>query len=305
MPNDTISSLIERLPSPTSLEIRRQLDRAAHHGLSVLLHGETGTGKDVWAAYLQSLTDKGAFVSLHCADFPDSLLESQWFGYKKGAFTGATADHPGLWSSAQNGTLYLNRIDLLKPEIQSKLLRVIERRRYFPLGSNEEVGFTTRFIFSADDDLLHQVEAGLFRADLYYRISAFSIRIPPLRERKEDIQPLFQHFATRTGLKTALSGRGVETLLHHPWPGNIREMENLVTRCAVSEEKLDDLTLLRQLGQSAFLTTVKAQEPTLMEMEKRYIHHLLNRYHSKTKVAEILGVTRKTLYNKLHLYGKD
>lgn len=305
MPNDTIFSLIELLASPASREIRQQLERAARHNLPVLLHGETGTGKDVWASYIHALKGGLQFVSLHCSDFPDTLLESQWFGYKKGAFTGAASDHPGLWARAEGGTLYLNRIDLLKPEIQSKLLRVIERRRYFPLGSNEEMAFNTHFIFSTDEGLQNQVESGLFRPDLYYRISTFSLRIAPLRERKEDILPLFNHFISEKNVTAALSSKGTDALLQHPWPGNIREMENLVTRCAVSGIEINDQNLITHLEKTPFFTMIKAQEPPLAEVEDRYIRHLLERYQNKTQVARILGITRKTLYNKLNQHGKS
>lgn len=305
MPNDTIFSLIELFGSPCTSEIRLQLDQAAANHLPVLLYGETGVGKDVWAAYLHARKGTGPFVSLHCADIPEQLLESQWFGYTKGAFTGASTDHPGLWQNAQNGLLYLNRIDLLKPDIQSKLLRVIERKRYFPLGSTQERSIAAQFVFSTAEDIHNQVATGQFRADLYYRISAFAIRIPPLRERKEDIVPLLKHFAARQNAPIALQAKAWETLCNHPWPGNIRELENFVNRCVISAGCLNDHSVHAHLEQGSFLNMTKAREPNLQEMEHLYINHLLQRYKNKTHVAHILGISRKTLYNKLRTYGKD
>jgi len=305
MPNDTISSLIDLLRSTCAREIRLQLDQAAANDLPVLLYGETGTGKDVWASYLHSKKKEGPFISIHCADIPDTLIESQWFGYKKGAFTGATTDHSGLWLNAKNGVLYLNRIDLLKTDIQSKLLRVIERKRFFPLNSNEEISIDAQFVFSTDENILEQVEAGQFRTDLYYRISAFSIRIPPLRERKDDILPLLTHFASHSGVSVSLTSKTIDTLLCHPWIGNIRELENLVHRCILSEGQLSDHVILSMLRQTSFITMIKSQELSLSELETRYIKHLLQRHKNKAQVARILGITRKTLYNKLKEYGKD
>ncbi len=305
MPNDTISSLIDLLRSPGTQDIRLQLDRAAASRMPVLLYGETGSGKDVWAAYLHARTESGPFVSVHCADVPDSLIESHWFGYKKGAFTSAAADQPGLWQRAQNGVLYLNRIDLLKPESQSKLLRVIERKRFFPLGASEETSINTQFVFSTDESILEQIEDGRFRTDLYYRISAFSIRIPPLRERREDIIPLLNYFATRADVPVSLKQKTIETLYRHPWTGNIRELENLITRCAISDGGLHDQSILARLGQGSFISTIKSQELSLSELEFRYISHLLQRHKNKAQVARILGVSRKTLYNKLKSHGQD
>lgn len=296
--------MIDLLRSPASQEIRRQLDRAAENMLPVLLYGETGTGKDVWAAYLHERKKTGSFVNLHCADIPESLLESQWFGYQKGAFTGANRDHPGLWQKARHGTLYLNRIDLLRTETQSKLLRVIERKRYYPLGSNEELSIDTHFVFSSAEDIVDQVESGRFRADLYYRISTFLVRIPPLRERQEDIEPLIHFFAAKAGVSVSLSPKALATLNAHPWYGNIRELQNIVTRSLIDDGDFGERKFLNNLEHSSFMTAIKPQEPTLREMEIHYIEHLLQRYKSKTRVAEILGITRKTLYNKLKQHGK-
>lgn len=305
MENEPISTLIERLDSPLSREIRGQVMRAAENSLPVLFYGETGVGKDVWVNYLHSLKGDVPFVNLHCADLPESLLESHWFGYKKGAFTGAVSDHPGLWNRADRGVLYLNRIDLLKKDLQSKLLRVIERKRFFPLGSTEEISLDAQFIFSANDDIVQQVEKGIFRADLYYRISSLSVRIPPLRERKQEILPLLKFFAFKSGTEISLSQKSLDRIQHHPWFGNIRELENFVSRCAISDERITDQEVSKHLDNGSFFSAASSRELSLEELEKEYIRTLLSRYKNKAQVARILGVTRKTLYNKLKTYGKD
>ncbi len=305
MQNVTIFTLIDLLESPLSREIRVQVMRAAENNLPVLFFGETGVGKDIWATFLHALKGNVPFVNLHCADLPDTLLESQWFGYKKGSFTGAVSDHSGIWLNANNGVLYLNRIDLLKNDLQSKLLRVIERKRFFPLGSSDEVSLNAQFVFSTNDDIVQQVEKGLFRSDLYYRISSFSIRIPPLRERKDEILPLLRFFAKKANVEISLSQKSFDIFYHHPWFGNIRELENFVSRCVISEGAINDFGVSKYLDDSSFFSSSISQEMSLDELEKKYIHHLLTRYKNKALVSRILGVTRKTLYNKLKHYGKD
>ncbi len=205
MPSATISSLIDNLQDPLSLEIRAQIARIADLDTPVLICGETGSGKDVWVDYLQAISRYPRLLNLHCGDVPETLLESEWFGYTKGAFTGADRDYEGKWQSADNGIIFLNQVDLLSLNLQAKLLRIIERKKYYPLGSNREVTIQARFVFSADSGIEERVARGEFRSDLYYRIAVYKIFIPPLRERPKDLRALLAFFAGREGVRLEMN----------------------------------------------------------------------------------------------------
>jgi len=300
MPNDTISTLLKNLRDPKSLEIRKQIEKIARLDTPVLICGETGTGKDFWAGYLHSLSGRARMLNLNCGDVPETLLESEWFGYRKGAFTDADRDYDGKWKSAGDGILFLNQIDLLSLNLQSKLLRIIERRKYFPLGSNEEMDVDARFVFSADGGIEEQVQNGKFRSDLYFRISTYKIFLPPLRERKKDLMSLADHFARALGIEMKIDDRGREMLLHYPWPGNIRELENFMAGVAISGHPLTDEDVDRLYSSSArILDYARSSEPTLEELENSYIGYLQKKYRNKSRVASILKISRKSLYNKL------
>lgn len=306
MPKDTIFTLIKNLKDPGSLEVERKIRGVADLHTNVLIYGETGVGKDVWIEYLYSISRFPGILNLYCGDVPENLLESEWFGYKKGAFTGADRDYDGKWRKAAGGILFLNQVDLLSLNMQSRLLRIIERKRYFPLGSNREVDIDVRFVFSADDDIEEKTRQGAFRQDLFYRISSFSVYVPPLRERKKDIVPLLHYFAAKAGLKVKLGARAVNTLLAYPWRGNIREVENFVDNVAIMKNELTDQELALLIKDSGhFFETVNKSEMSLQELEKEYVHFLMQKYKSKVKVAEILKISRKSLYNKLKRYGQD
>lgn len=305
MPSDTTFTLVKNLKDEKSLAIRDTLHKIADLKTSILIYGETGVGKDFWADYLFRIGSCERMVNLNCGDVPENLLESEWFGFKKGAFTGADKDYDGKWKQAQGGILFLNRIDLLGLNIQSKLLRIIERKKYYPLGSNSEVDIDARFVFSADFDIERKVREGKFREDLYYRISAYSIYVPPLRERKKDILPLFMYFAGQKGLQVNLSADAQKTLTDFPWSGNIRELENVVTSFSIGVSEVTDehIYSLRKTSQD-FFAAVKEKEMSMAEMERQYIEYLLKKYKNKSRVAKILGFSRKSLYNKLELYNK-
>ncbi len=303
-------NLIKLLKDKKSREIQQTLLQVADLNTNLLIYGETGVGKDFWAKYLYRLGEDKykTFVNLHCGDVPENLLESEWFGYKRGAFTGADRDNDGKWKQAEKGLLFLNRIDLLALNLQSKLLRIIERKKYFPLGSNREIDIDARFVFSADHDIEQRVRDGRFRDDLYYRISAYRIFVPPLRERKKDILPLFAHFARQKGLQMQL-GKGARKLLSdYHWRGNIRELENVVLGLSIGKQSeiITDEDIYPLLKTSAdFLETVKHREMTLAQLEEEYILYLLEKHKNKAKVAKILDIARKSLYNKLDRFEKD
>ncbi len=306
MQNDTIFPSVERLTAPGSLEVRRRLDRVAMLETPVLLLGETGSGKDVWAEYLHAMSNRSPLLNLHCGDVPETLLESEWFGYRRGAFTGAERDFPGKWASAENGTLFLNRVDLLDLNLQAKLLRIIERRRYFPLGDVTERLVRARFVFSAGQDLEARVRDGRFRADLFYRISTLVVTIPPLRERPDDVRSLLNHFSVESGVPLRLSGSGWRRLCEYPWPGNIRELQNMVASARIVGGAVSDDTveaLVKDAG--TILEIALAREWSMDRMEEEYIRFLVRKYPRRTTVARILGISRKSLYNRLKRYESN
>lgn len=305
MPNDTIFTWIAALKDPKSSAVRDRVAKVADLPTNLLIYGETGVGKDTWVEYLRRTAGVEKILNLHCDDVPENLLESEWFGHKKGAFTGADHDYEGKWKQAEDGILFLNGIDLLSLNLQSKLLRIIENKKYFPLGSNREVPIHARFIFSTGSDILQRVRDGRFRDDLYYRISTYSIEVPPLRDRKQDILPLFHYFAERNGLKVNLGAEALKWLTNYFWRGNIRELENIVTSLAVTNREItdEDIFNLPQTSED-FLESVKTREMTMAELEKEYIYFLLRKYKNKSQVARILGIARKSLYNKLESFER-
>ncbi|MBU4404211.1 MAG: sigma 54-interacting transcriptional regulator [Candidatus Aminicenantes bacterium] len=300
MPNATIFPQISNLPDPKSLAVKAAVEKVAGLDTPVLLWGETGSGKDFWAAVLAGSSPFQPLLNLGCGDVPETLLESEWFGYQKGAFSGADRDFLGKWRQAGNGTIFLNQIDLLSLHMQAKLLRVIERKKIFPLGCNQEADIAARFLFSADSTIEEKVRRGEFRADLYYRISTVSIFIPPLRERKKDILPLLNYFCAEKGVKIQLSEEARQKLLQYPWPGNIRELKNFVSGLAVRGCILDEKGVWTLLDRPRpILDLIQSGERSLAEVEAEYTAYLLRKYKNKSKVARILNISRKSLYNKL------
>jgi len=300
MPSATIFPLISNLADPKSLAVKAAVEKVAALDTPVLFWGETGSGKDFWAAVLAASSPFQPLLNLGCGDVPETLLESEWFGYLKGAFSGADRDYAGKWRQAGNGTIFLNQIDLLSLSMQAKLLRVIERKKVFPLGASVEADIGARFLFSADGAIEDKVRRGEFRADLFYRISTVSIFIPPLRERRNDILPLLRYFCARKGVDIDLGEAARRRLLQYPWPGNIRELENFVSGLAVRGCALDEKavwTLLERPG--PILAYLQAGERSLAEVEAEYIAYLLRKYRNKSQVARLLNISRKSLYNKL------
>jgi transcriptional regulator with PAS, ATPase and Fis domain len=303
MPNDTIFTLISNLADRQSLAISETVAKIAPLPTAVLFYGETGTGKDFWAKVMAGLSPFQPLLDLGCGDVPETLLESEWFGFDKGAFTGADRDFSGKWKTVENGTIFLNNIDLLSLNMQAKLLRVVERKKFYRLGASQETTIAARFIFSADGSINEKVQRGEFRSDLYFRIAAVSIFIPPLRERKDDIPPLLQYFCQRHHVAMQLAPEALQKLLDYPWPGNIRELENFifglsVRQCALHEKEVQALLDRPQ----NILRVIQSNERSLAEIEREYITYLVRKYKNKSQVARILNISRKSLYNKLKSY---
>ncbi len=301
MPKNISSDKLIPLISPQSEDIRRKVEKIAKLDTIVLFSGETGTGKDFWAEYLSVCGESSAFINLNCGDVTPSLLESEWFGYEKGAFTGADRSYEGRWASAGDGVLFINQIDLLDPAIQSRFLRVIERKKYYPVGGLKEVDVEARFVFSATDNIEALVEKGLFRRDLYYRISVYQIHIPPLRDRREEILPFVRHFAEDADIELSISDRCSELLQNYTWPGNIREIGNFVHGCGVMKSAVTDEDVMKFLtGKKGFVSTFYRKEPTMRELTEEYAEYMVGKYRNKSLAAEKMGVSRKTLYNILN-----
>jgi len=222
---------------PAILAVQNRCERVAGTGATVLLTGESGVGKDVFAKQIHQLSNRSSkpYVAINCAAIPDNLLESTLFGYEKGAFTGATKAQPGKFEQANGGTLFLDEIGEMPLELQAKLLRVLQDQVVERLGSMRSVNCDVRIVAATNQDLQQRVKDGKFREDLYFRLAVFPIRIPPLRERPLDILPLAQHFLARYGRTMGrqgltLSAHSNQALQNHPWPGNVRELENAMQR---------------------------------------------------------------------------
>jgi transcriptional regulator with GAF, ATPase, and Fis domain len=280
---------------------------------SVLVQGETGTGKEVIAHAIHDLSPRlrGPFVALNCAAIPAALLESELFGHEKGAFTGAIAQTIGRFQAAHGGTLFLDEIGDLPLELQPKLLRVLQEQQYERLGSTRTLRADVRVIAATNQDLFRMVENKTFRADLYYRLSVFPISLPPLRERKDDIPSLVEHFVQRFSRQMSKSidqvPDGVMGILKgHFWPGNIRELQNFIERAVIVTQgrvlspRITELKLLMQ-------TVVPAPAQTLSEAERAHILTILKETNwvvgGRDGAAARLGLPRTTLISRMQKLG--
>ena len=278
---------------------------------SVLLTGETGTGKEVFAQAIHHASPraKGAFVAVNCSSFSKELLESELFGHRAGSFTGATKDKKGLFEEADKGTLFLDEIGNLPPHLQSKLLTAIQGGRIFRVGSNTPVAVDIRLICATNRDLFGMVaRGGEFREDLLYRINTIHIDLPPLRQRREDILPLAEMFLKRYATKynkpiEGFDQAAVREMDEYPWAGNIRELQHTVEKAVIMSDgrRITPATLLLRPAPAAVQAPAFS---TLEEMERGMIGQAMARYAGNlTEVARQLGITRQTLYNKIKRYG--
>ncbi|MES1204925.1 MAG: sigma 54-interacting transcriptional regulator [Pseudomonadota bacterium] len=236
-------------PQSPLIDTKRTCARVAASDATVLLTGETGTGKEVFARFIHAQSPRAsrAFVPVNCGAIPETLLESELFGYVKGAFTGASSSRKGRVAMADGGTLFLDEIGELPLSLQVKLLRLLQERSYEPIGSSESVPASFRLIAATNRDLAEEVRAGRFRSDLYYRLHVCPVRLPSLRERRGDILPLFQYFWSRRGETRPVDAAVMQSLEAYAWAGNVRELENLVERVSVCAEgdtiRVSDLPL--------------------------------------------------------------
>lgn len=284
---------------------------------TVLLLGESGTGKEVVANAIHHNSSRAGqpFIKVSCAALPEALLESELFGHEKGAFTGATARREGRFQLAHQGTIFLDEVGEMSLPVQTKLLRVLQEKEFEPLGGIRTVKVDVRLITATNRDLEQEVKAGRFREDLYYRLNVVPVMLPPLRERKEDIPPLADHFLAiyrdknRKSVK-GISGKALDMLVRYDWPGNIRELENCIERAVIMAREewivpADFPPPLRVLSAGGEREEMDIPSGiTLDEMERALIVKTLAQAGgNRTKTAEILGINRRTLQNKLKIYG--
>jgi len=284
----------------------------AKSNATVLITGESGTGKELVARAIHSQSHRRGkpFVAVSCAALPESLLESELFGHEKGSFTGAYTQKKGKFEFANGGTLFLDEIGEMSANIQVHLLRVLEERRFTRVGGNDPIKVDVRVISATNKDLKRAIASGQFREDLYYRLNVVAIELPPLRERKDDISLLAQHFLSKFALEnkrefTGFSPEATEFLLSYDWPGNVRELENAIERAVILAK--DSLITVADLPQeNTLLARSASMGKNLKEMEKNHISNILCETGGNySEAAKILGISRMTLYNKAKQYGLD
>ena len=293
------------------------IKRLSGSAVNVLITGESGTGKELVARALHfnSPRAKKPFVAVNCAAIPDTLLESELFGYKRGAFTDARNDRAGMFVEADGGTLFLDEIGDLTPALQAKLLRVLQEKEIRPLGAQRPEKVDVRVLSATNRDLSQRMAEGVFREDLFYRLNVIEVVLPPLRDRAEDVLPLAEHFLTEAARRTgkpisAFTQAALKVLLGYPWPGNVRELENVVERavalCEGEQITPDDLpSQVRERRSTDVLAGALARGLTLAELEREYISRVLQAEGgNKTRAAQRLGLDRKTLYRKLEEYQR-
>ena len=302
--------------SPSMRKLYDQIERIAPADGSVLITGESGTGKELVAKALHQLSDRAeqSFQAVNCAGIPADLMESEFFGHAAGAFTGAQKKRQGLLKQADGGTLLLDEIGEMPMALQAKLLRVLQEGTIRAVGSDEEETVNVRILAATHQDLEQQVEDGRFRQDLFYRLETFSLRVPPLRERGEDIERLANYFLQqlqKNSDKTvrSISPAALEQLYSYRFPGNVRELQNAIERAFTfsRDDKIAVEDLPQRILDSEHEPDVEygTEWPTLDEYQNQYIRKVLTHAEgNKSKAAEILGVTRRTLYRWLEQHGE-
>ncbi len=300
--------------SPAMKKLWTLVDAVAPTDATVLIRGESGTGKELVTRVVHAKSHRrfGPLVAVNCGAIPEGVLESELFGHERGSFTGATGRHKGKLELADGGTLFLDEIGEISPKVQVELLRALEDKRITRVGGTDEIPIDFRVICATNRDLEEAVRSGAFREDLYYRINVFTLDIPPLRGRREDILPIAEHFVAKFAAAmgrrvTGFTATAKELLLSHPWPGNVRELANAVERalvvCRAGEVGPEHLPIGggRPVVQGG---GERDTELPLREVERRHIEAVLLAHdHNISQTAKVLGVDRVTLYNKLRRYG--
>jgi transcriptional regulator with PAS, ATPase and Fis domain len=300
------------IASPLMHKFMGMVDRVAGHTETVLITGETGTGKELVARTIHesSYRRKNGLIDINCAALPEHLVESELFGYEKGAFSGADSSKPGLFEMADKSTLFLDEIGELQPQVQVKLLRVLDGAPFYRLGGNRKITVDVRVVAATNQDLELAVKEGRFRNDLFHRLGQFQLRVPPLRERPEDIAALARHFLSLKAADKTFTRDALAVLQAHPWPGNIRELRNLVAKLAMAEDRqITGAEVLAELNgepMAAIRGSGAVPLGNLDNMEEQMIIRALEQTGGhRGQAAEQLGISRRTLSRKLREYEID
>jgi len=314
---------VARMKSAVMQGVYDKVKLVAPTGTMVMLLGETGTGKGVIARLIHSLSERreGPFIGVHCGAIPDTLIESELFGHEKGAFTGAAKRRLGKFELAASGTVFLDEIGTIGPALQIKLLQVLQEKTFSRLGGEQELKAEARVVAATNIDLRAQVESGELRKDLYYRLNVFPIEIPPLRDRKEDIVPLAEHFLERLSRNYLKDVQGyhpmvIEAFERYDWPGNVRELENLVERAFILEgsHMLTPASFPAELFEGSQTTAAipldtslplsEARRLAVNNLERAYLTELLQKNRGNmTATASDAGITDRQLRNLVHKHG--
>ncbi len=307
--------MFEIIGNSKSIEkVRLFINKCKGTGLPVLIEGESGTGKELVARAIHE-SSMSNFIAINCGSMPADLLENELFGHEKGAFTGATGEKKGLLEAADGGTVFLDEIGEMSQQLQVKLLRAIEYGTFRRLGAVSETNFNARIIAATNRVLEHEIKKGTFREDLFYRLSVLRLIMPPLRERKEDIPLLSNYFIKQGGFDKELDYTALEELKRYHWPGNIRQLKNVISSaCVFSEtEKITHKEILSVIGNLAinkstdYLSgslTEKSFREFMEDAEKIFLLRALEKYgDNKTEMAKALNISRDMLYRKLNKYG--
>lgn len=283
------------------------VERVAGHTETVLITGETGSGKELIACSIHEYSYRHGkpWIDINCAALPEHLVESELFGYEKGAFSGADSSKPGLFELADKGTLFLDEIGELPSHIQVKLLRVLDGTPYYRLGGHKKITVDVRIVAATNQDLEAAVREGRFRKDLFHRLSQFQLRVPPLRERPEDIVALAEHFLRLKSAEMKFGPEALRSLQSHSWPGNVRELRNVVAKAAMaaSGPEIGAVDLLSDLSTAQKKIDIPLPTGDLQDMERQMVMKALeNTGGHRAKAAEQLGISRRTLSRKLGEY---
>nr|AQQ75135.1 hypothetical protein [uncultured bacterium] len=301
--------------SPAMRRVFQIVERVARTNATVLISGRTGTGKELVARaiHFNSPRAKKPLVDINCGALPEQLVESELFGYQKGAFTGATETKKGLFETAHGGTLFLDEVQALKPELQAKLLRALQERAIRRVGGRENIEVDVRVIAATNQEIAEAVKRGEFREDLYYRLNVVSVHLPDLRERREDIPPLIDHFLKRYAEESGqaprrFSSEAMRLMMSYDWPGNVRELQNAVEHALAiglgATLTIADLPMpISGMTGASGPQEMEGSGRTLDEVERRHILRVLEETGGNhLRAAEILGIHRRTLYRKLEKY---
>jgi transcriptional regulator with PAS, ATPase and Fis domain len=293
--------------SPSMQRFMAMVERVAGHTETVLITGETGTGKELIACSIHEFSYRNGkpWIDINCAALPEHLVESELFGYEKGAFSGADTSKPGLFELADKGTLFLDEIGELPSHIQVKLLRVLDGAPYYRLGGHRKITVDVRIVAATNQDLEAAVREGRFRKDLFHRLSQFQLRVPPLRERPEDVLVLAEHFLRLKSPEMHFRAEALRALQSHSWPGNIRELRNVIAKVAMlaSGTEIDASAVMAELSAEQQKSNMPVPSGDLQDMERQMVLKALeNTGGHRAKAAEQLGISRRTLSRKLGEY---